>query len=54
MVTTDHHSIEYLLEKKVTSAIQQKGLTKLLALDYEVQYKEGAENRVADALSRQQ
>ncbi|KAH0694078.1 hypothetical protein KY285_021175 [Solanum tuberosum] len=39
---------------KVTSVIQQKGLTKLLGPDYEVQYKRGAENRVVDALSRQQ
>ncbi|OIS99850.1 hypothetical protein A4A49_62696, partial [Nicotiana attenuata] len=44
---------QYLLEQKVTSAMQQKGLTKLLGLDYEVQYKKRAENRVADALSRQ-
>lgn len=51
---TDHYSLKYLLEQKVTSAMQQKGLTKLLGLDYEVQYKKRAENRVADALSRQQ
>ncbi|KAL3324262.1 hypothetical protein AABB24_038445 [Solanum stoloniferum] len=54
VVQTDHHSLKYQLEQKVTSAIQQKGLTKLLGLDYEVQYKRGAENRVDDALSRQQ
>ncbi|XP_075101843.1 uncharacterized protein LOC142177270 [Nicotiana tabacum] len=52
-IRTDHHGLKYLLEQKVTSAIQQKGLTKLLGLDYEVQYKKGAENKVADALSRQ-
>ncbi|KAH0671271.1 hypothetical protein KY285_023835 [Solanum tuberosum] len=54
VVWTDHHRLKYLLEQKVTSAIQQKGLTKLLGLDYEVQYKRGAENRVTDALSRHQ
>ena len=54
VVKTDHHSLKYLLEQRVTSAIQQKGLTKLLGLDYEVRYKNGAENRVADALSRRQ
>ena len=52
VVKNDHHSLKYLLEQRVTSAIQQKGLTKLLGLDYEVRYKKGAENRVADALSR--
>lgn len=54
VVKTDHHSLKYLLEQKVTSSIQQKGFTKLLGLDYEVQYKNGVENRVADDLSRQQ
>ncbi|OIT20411.1 hypothetical protein A4A49_38895 [Nicotiana attenuata] len=54
VVRTDHHSLKYLLEQRVTSAIQQKGLTKLLGLDYEVRYKKGAKNRVVDALSRQQ
>lgn len=36
----------------VTRALQQKGLTEFLGLDYEVQYKKGAENKIADALSR--
>lgn len=53
MVRTDHHSLKYLLEQKITTVIQQKGLTKLLGLNYEVQYKRGAENKVANALSTQ-
>ena len=36
VVKNDHHSLKYLLEQRVTSAIQQKGLTKLLGIDYEV------------------
>ncbi|KAH0776276.1 hypothetical protein KY290_007687 [Solanum tuberosum] len=54
IVRTDHYSLKCLLEQKVTSTIQQKGLTKLLGLDYEVKYKKGAKNRVANELSRKQ
>ncbi|XP_019246493.1 PREDICTED: uncharacterized protein LOC109226149 [Nicotiana attenuata] len=54
IVKTDHQSLKYLLEQKVNTALQQKGLTKLLGLDYEVQYKKGEENKVADAFSRRQ
>ncbi|XP_070054168.1 uncharacterized protein [Nicotiana tomentosiformis] len=54
VVRTNHHNLKYLLEQRVTTVTQQKGLTKLLGLDNEVQYKKGVENRVADALSRQQ
>lgn len=53
VVRTDHYSLRYLLEQRVTSSIQQKGLTILIGLDYELQYKRGAENRIVDALSRQ-
>lgn len=52
VIRSDHHSLKYLLDQKVTSVIQQKGLIKLLGLDYEIQYKKDAENRVANALSR--
>ncbi|KAF3658968.1 hypothetical protein FXO38_12900 [Capsicum annuum] len=52
IIRTDHHSLKFLLKQRVTTTLQQKGLTKLLGLDYEVQYKKGTENRVVDALSR--
>ncbi len=32
--------------------IQQKGMLKLLGLDYTIQYKRGKEIKVVDALSR--
>ncbi|PHU25293.1 hypothetical protein BC332_03625 [Capsicum chinense] len=52
IIKTDHFSLKYLMEQKITIAIQQKGLTKLLGLDCEIIYRKRAENRVADALSR--
>lgn len=49
---TDHQSLKLLLDQKITTVLQQRGLTKLLGLDYEVKYKKGSENKVIDALSR--
>ncbi|XP_039003082.1 uncharacterized protein LOC120129711 [Hibiscus syriacus] len=40
------------LKQKLTTIIQKKGLTKLLGLDYTIQYRRGKSNIVADALSR--
>lgn len=52
IIKTDHESLKYLLEQKITTAIQQKGMLKLLGLDYIIQYRKGKENKAADALSR--
>ncbi|PHT67810.1 hypothetical protein T459_27297 [Capsicum annuum] len=52
IIRTDHQSLKYLVEQRVTILLQQKGLTRLMGLDFEVQYKRGTDNRVADALSR--
>lgn len=53
LVKTDHQSLRFLLEQqKLTTHIQHKGLTKLLGLDYSIQYQKGVDNKVADALSR--
>ncbi|GKB16046.1 putative mitochondrial protein [Tanacetum coccineum] len=51
-IKTDHFSLKYLMEQRLTTPFQIKWLPKLLGYDYEVLYKKGSENVVADALSR--
>lgn len=51
-IKTDHFSLKYLLDQRMTTPFQVKWLPKLLGFDYEISYKKGAENVVADALSR--
>ncbi|KAL2226832.1 UNVERIFIED_CONTAM: Retrovirus-related Pol polyprotein from transposon [Sesamum indicum] len=52
IIKTDQKSLKHILDQRINSVLQQKGVTKLLGLSYEVQYKKGKENRAADALSR--
>nr|GEZ96356.1 reverse transcriptase [Tanacetum cinerariifolium] len=51
-VFTDHHSLKHLLTQTVQTPEQHKWLTKLMGYDFELHYKPGKENKVADALSR--
>lgn len=52
IIKTDQQSLKYLLENKISTPFQQKWLSKLLGYDYEILYKKGIENKVANALSR--
>ncbi|XP_058185627.1 uncharacterized protein LOC131302852 [Rhododendron vialii] len=52
IIKTDHQSLKFLLEQRVTTPMQQKWLSKLMGFDYEIVYKLGKTNVAADALSR--
>jgi hypothetical protein len=51
-IKTDHQSLKYFLEQRISSPEQQKWVTKLFGYDYEIIYKKIKDNVVADALSR--
>jgi hypothetical protein len=51
-VKTDHDSLKYFLEQRLSSEEQQKWVTKILGYDFEIIYKKGKKNVVAEALSR--
>jgi hypothetical protein len=51
-VKTDHDSLKYFLEQRLSSKEQQKWVAKMLGYDFEIIYKKGKKNVVADALLR--
>jgi hypothetical protein len=51
-IRTDHVSLKYLLDQKLSFPSQHLWLTKLLGFDYEIEFRSGRENIAADALSR--
>lgn len=52
IIKTDHSSLKYFFGQRENTPFQHKWVSKLLGFDYEIQYKNGAENLVVDALSR--
>ncbi|MCI01291.1 Ty-3/Gypsy retrotransposon polyprotein, partial [Trifolium medium] len=52
IIQTDHRSLRELLTQVIQTPEQQHYLAKLLGYHYEIQYKPGNTNVVADALSR--
>ncbi|KAJ1700090.1 hypothetical protein LUZ63_008602 [Rhynchospora breviuscula] len=54
VIRTDHISLKHLLEQRINTSMQHKSLSKLLGLNYTIEYKKGSNNLVADALSRRE
>ena len=52
-IHTDHQSLKYFLEQCLSLPQQNKWIAKMLGYNYEIIYKKGRENVVADALSCQ-
>jgi hypothetical protein len=51
-IKTDHQSLKYFSEQRLSSSEQQKCVTNLFGYDYEIIYKKGKDNVVVDSLSR--
>lgn len=51
-IFTDQQSLVHLSDQRLNTPWQQRVFTKLLGLQYKIIYKQGADNRVADDLSR--
>jgi len=51
-IRTDHYSLKFLLDQRLATIPQHHWVGKLLGFDFEVEYKPGNTNIVADALSR--
>src|ERR1700752_2443800 len=51
-VKIDRDSLKHFLEQRLSFEEQQNWVTKMLRYDFEIIYKKGKQNMVADALSR--
>lgn len=52
IIKTDHKSLRFLLDQRMRQEFQHPWIQKLVGYDYLVEYKKGAENKAANALSR--
>uniref|UniRef100_A0ACD5Y5K7 Uncharacterized protein n=1 Tax=Avena sativa TaxID=4498 RepID=A0ACD5Y5K7_AVESA len=51
-VRTDHYSLKFLLDQRLSTVPQHQWISKLFGYDFTVEYRPGRLNTVADALSR--
>ena len=52
MVRTDHYSLKFFLDQRLSTVPQHQWINKLFGFDFSVEYRPGRLNTVADALSR--
>jgi hypothetical protein len=52
IVCTNHFSLKYLLDQRLSTVPQHQWVSKLFSFDFDVEYRPGHLNMVADALSR--
>jgi hypothetical protein len=52
IIRTDHQSLTFMGEQQLHSELQKKAMDKMMGLQFQIVYKKGVENAVADALSR--
>ena len=52
LVHTDHYSLKFLLDQRLSTVLQHQWISKLFGFDFTVEYRLGWLNTVADALSR--
>jgi hypothetical protein len=52
LVRTDHYSLKFLLDQRLSTVPQHQWLSKLFGFDFAVEYRPGRLNSAADALSR--
>ena len=51
-VRTDHYSLKYLLDQRLSTIPQHTWVSKLFGYDFAVEFRPGRQNAVADAMSR--
>ena len=52
LVTTNHYSLKFLLDQRLSIVPQHQWMRQPLGFDFNVEYKPGSSNLAADALSR--